>query len=282
MLCSDRTMPTLPHMRYIWMAKSTSMWTRQALPSSAQSAGPPPDLHRSQASWNLDKNTKNSTKFPIFLQPRHQIGYRHFSILKQYSETEIANVLSQNMHFVSSINKKTADTHMWRFCVQVNNPSHLLSMIAWLSCWLSWGADSVSVERLRKEWVVSGTLLVLPLAVWQVSSPLYKSSGFWEKSSAVLPTNTTWGPGKHRFHSPKHTDMKDCGSMGNFMELESWVWTDDGKFHHVLCTSFSVIQWSPSYHIWWFYAQRRCRPCPHHKLQTLLCHHASCPTTLRW
>lgn len=59
-----------------------------------------PRLHET---WTKT-HKKIRTKFQIFLQPPHQIGYRHFSILKQYRESEIANILSQNMHSVSSIN----------------------------------------------------------------------------------------------------------------------------------------------------------------------------------
>lgn len=76
-----------------------------------------------------------------------------------------------------------------------NNFFYLLSMMAWLSCLLRSAADNVSGECLRKEWVLRGMSLVLPLAVWHVSSPLYRSNGFWEKSSGELPTNTTCGPG---------------------------------------------------------------------------------------
>lgn len=74
----------------------------------------------------------------------------------------------------------------------------LLSMRAWASCALNSGTESVDVlvECLRNECVLRATSLVLPLAVWHVSSPLYKSKGFWEKSKGVLPTNTTFGPGQ--------------------------------------------------------------------------------------
>lgn len=74
--------------------------------------------------------------------------------------------------------------------------SDLLSMSAWLSCLLSSAGetDDVLLDSLRNECVLRDTSLVLPLAVWHVSSPLYKSKGFWEKRSGLLPTSTTRGP----------------------------------------------------------------------------------------
>lgn len=80
--------------------------------------------------------------------------------------------------------------------------SDRLSVRAWLSCLLTSGGESVDApaERRRNECVLRATSLILPLVVWQVSSPLYKSKGLWENGRAVLPTSTTRGPEwQHRY-----------------------------------------------------------------------------------
>lgn len=124
------------------------------------------DLHVDQTGFTqlcpVCRTTSRLTQIPGFMKPGKQhivsdilynhrinMGYRFFFF---YFET------------IQRFRNSKGFEWWWR--------SHLLSMIAWLSCLLSLGADRVSVERLRKEWVLSGTSLVLPLAVWQVSSPL--------------------------------------------------------------------------------------------------------------
>ena len=143
------------------------MWTRQALPSSAQSELLPANLHNSKASWNLDRNNKH-----IY------------------------------MNIFTSTTLKLLSPSIWMifffFFLNIFSTPNLLSLSAWPSCLLSSCGESldVLVECLRKECVLRVTSLVLPLAVWQVSSPLCKSNGFWEKRSGVLPTSTTREPGQ--------------------------------------------------------------------------------------
>lgn len=46
----------------------------------------------------------------------------------------------------------------------------------------------------RKVCVLRMRLLVFPLWVWHVSSPLYSSKGLWEKGSFVPPAKLTLEP----------------------------------------------------------------------------------------
>ena len=149
MLCRDRTMPTLPHMRYIWMASSTSMWTRQALPSSAQSAGLPPDLHRSQASWNLSKNTNVSD---IFTTTESQNQHTELIFKRATTSLTLSCIIGHSAYFTSrSISKRNSS----------GGSAFVMSLTTALTSWARWpGRAACWAEVLtmcqRSVWERSG------------------------------------------------------------------------------------------------------------------------------
>lgn len=97
--------------------------------------------------------------------------------LQTYKDPRLHGTWTGTHKQIWQVNKSTSGN---RYLSQ--SKSDLLSMSAWLSCLLrSTGeTDDVLLDSLRNECVLRDTSLVLPLAVWHVSSPLYRSKGFWE------------------------------------------------------------------------------------------------------